>query len=189
MVDPVGFGASQKAGKPTPENFMKSAEDGAQYVQKHMQKNNEKVVVHGYSMGGFAAAHVAGLKENEGMHVVLDRAAASSRLIAENEISRTAGKVVGKLAGNITQSVIPYDLKETLPSLKGRVLVVQADSKQAMVEAARLVKEMKPQLSQKVEEPVRESDEHITNFNDTWTQKQVAAKNIWKAFVVQIKKA
>lgn len=187
VVDPVGFGASQKAGKPTPENFMKSAEAGAQYVQKHMQTKNDKVIVHGYSMGGFAAAHVAGLKENEGMHVVLDRTAASSGLIAQSEISKTAGKVVGKLAGKITQEVIPYDLKETLPKLKGRVLVVQADSKGGMEEAARLVQNMKPKLSPKVEDPVWEGGKHITEFSKTWTQKYGPSEKKWKAFVVQIK--
>jgi len=193
VIDPVGFGESANQGSPTPENFLKSAEAATAYMRNELKVPNSKAVIHGYSLGGFAAAHAAGLKENEGMNVVLDRCPASSKVVAETFMKSTLpiliGSIGAKAAGKIVDSCIAYDLKELLPKIHGKVFVAQTDlagdeakssnvrkkgfSAYALIEKL----ERKHKLDKVAITKSYEEGEHMTAYSDTWMRKQVSKTN------------
>lgn len=193
VVDPVGFGESQAAGSPNPENFLASAEAAAKYVHSELKVPNKNVVLHGYSLGGLAAAHVASLKENRGMHLVLDRCPASSQAEAEKFMKLTLplliGSVAAATAGKIVESCVPYDLEKLLPKIKGNVFIAQADlangeatnsklrnkgsSAYALVEKLERAHKLdKVAITKSLEE-----GEHVTDYSETWMRKTVSKTN------------
>jgi len=189
-VDPIGFGQSGGDARPTPENFLKSAEAVALFVRSEVQADNTKVVLHGYSLGGFAAAHVAALHENQGMNVVLDRAGSSAAEIAEV----TQGRLTSKLAGKITGMCVPYDLRTTLPNITGYVLSVQADldrdSDQNTLPnlAHTLITSMiqeDPSLGKHLQTTAQQGL-HITTYGGSWTQAASSAAHIaWSKWLTE----
>jgi pimeloyl-ACP methyl ester carboxylesterase len=203
VIDPVGFGASQQAGSPSPENFLQSAEAAARYIREGLHIPNRFVVVHGYSIGVFAAAHVASLKVNDGMSAVLDRGAKSAEAVAIESVQASLPGVLGdvgaKVAGAIVHAAVHYDLKETLPNIHGKVFLAQTDLTPEELASEKKRKkgssaygfvesqQKKHKLDDVKITKVLEAGEHITSYSETWTRKPSSQANIqFKAWLHEV---
>lgn len=194
VIDPVGFGESQQVGEPTPANFIESAECAANYIRESLKVPNNKVVIHGYSIGGFAAVHLASLPENDGMNPVLDRCAASAEAIAVSDVKShlppLIGTVVAKIAGSFVKALVPFNLRKTLPKVHGKVFLAQTDlsDDEKRSEKKRMKSGSSFALVEKLESKkalrgveitkVFDSGEHMTNFQETWVQNPLLSTTI-----------
>jgi len=134
-----GYGESQHAfTRPSADGALRDAEAAISYVRKQSKgdnnKNeviaNNKIVIHGMSIGGGVAVRLAAQKGNEGVHLIADQTFAKLEDVGADMVrNRKTGKEgpMSKIARVAMRGLYGFDSEETIKEVTGEVCVIRAE--------------------------------------------------------------
>lgn len=111
-----GYGKSE--GSPSAERTFLDAEAAYQYISTTKKVPDHHILVHGFSLGGGPATHLA---SKYPIHLVLDRTYATLGQAANNFF-----------LGILADYLYPYNNLEKIHKVKGRIHIVEADRDERM---------------------------------------------------------
>lgn len=156
-----GFGESE--GEPSENQIYADAEAAYQWLQNVKKVTDNKLIVHGYSLGGSAAAE---LGTKHPVPIILDRTFTRVRDAAKNQ---KAIGLWGKIASSVVDNYLKFDNIDKLTRQNNRVLIYRAGNEDKTMTAEQFNKlrnEVTP--SGVWLECIEGSGGHFANEHDLW---------------------
>jgi len=172
-VNYVGFGNNAHLGSPSATNVFACAEAALTFLFNR-GVHDDSLLVHGYSMGGVAAARLA---QKYNTHLVVDRTSISTEEIAyamltQQRQTTAMQRFVCCMAAKVAMYGVPFSIAESIGKVRRKIFVVQEQEPVTQkIGALPLVEKLLTEKALLAQEVVTKwiAPNHISSPVCTWT--------------------